>query len=366
MLNRHHDDHSPTAVTDRTGVCLAPADFRRVLGRERMRSDRSHVAFALLIIAPRANRVATFQKLERSLAGRLRGTDVVGYLNDEQLAVLLTDTDHEGAQTLAETITVDCDPPENLELTIHLYPSLPDQLVTRATEDAARRTDLPHDHMGPDDSNDDAQGPKLAQPFFTHTLPLWKRTIDIVASSLGLMVLAPLFALVAIGIKLTSAGPVFFRQLRSGQGGKPFVIFKFRTMCADAEARKVEVLDQNEQDGPAFKLAKDPRITTIGTYLRRTCLDELPQLWNVLRGDMTLVGPRPLPCDEAMHCDIWQQRRLDLVPGLTCFWQVDGSRDDFAEWMRMDIRYGRRTRFWVDIKLLWRTLLKVVLHRASC
>lgn len=362
MLPRFPHQRNEPAAAHAAGDCLPWARFQRVLQRERMRSDRSGVAFALLVISPRANRLAAFQELETSLARRLRETDVAGYLSSEQLAVLLTDTDHDGAKVLAEAIVADCDPHQHFELCVYVYPTLP--AAARISADCGPPED-PSGTSIEDDADRDSPPPKPAQPLFLQPLPIWKRAIDVVASCLGLLTLAPLFTVVAAAIKLTSRGPILFRQLRTGQGGAPFVIYKFRTMCADAEARKSELLDRNEQDGPAFKVENDPRITTVGRYLRRTCLDELPQLWNVLRGDMTLVGPRPLPCDEARRCDVWQQRRLDVVPGLTCFWQVDGSRDDFAEWMRLDIRYARRAWFWVDIKLLWRTLLKVVLHRAS-
>jgi len=317
----------------------------------------------MLVIAPQANRLAVFQACEGSLFNRLRGTDVAGYFSDEKLAVLLTDTDHEGALAFAKVIIADCDLADNIELNIYAYPTLPEEVLL-ATESKPRQDSS--ETTNEKESDGDSSTSRFVQPLFTRSLPTWKRTIDVVASCAGLMILAPLFAIVAATIKLTSKGPVFFRQLRTGHGGVPFVIYKFRTMYVDAEERKTELLDQNEQDGPAFKIKNDPRITAIGAYLRRSCLDELPQLWNVLRGEMTLVGPRPLPCDEARLCERWQQRRLDLVPGLTCFWQVDGSRDDFAEWMRMDIRYSGRAWFLVDMNLLWRTLLKVVLHRASC
>ena len=363
MLEKLQDHVGGSHVAAENGYCLPPVSFQRILQLERMRSDRSGIPFALLVISPEANRLAAFQQCEISLANRLRETDVAGYFSDEQLAVLLTDTNHDGAKALAKVIVADCDLADNVELDIYVYPTLPTQVLLATT------CELPQDASKISNegaSEVDSPAPRLAQPLFAQALPIWKRTSDVVASCLGLMILAPLLAVVAAAIKLTSRGPVLFRQLRSGQGGVPFVIYKFRTMCASAEERKAELLGQNEQDGPAFKVVDDPRITAIGGYLRRTCLDELPQLWNVLRGEMTLVGPRPLPCDEARQCDSWQQRRLDMVPGLTCFWQVDGSRSDFAEWMRMDIRYSGRAWFWVDIVLLWRTLLKVVLHRASC
>ncbi len=149
--------------------------------------------------------------------------------------------------------------------------------------------------------------------------------------------------LIAAAIKFTSPGPVFFRQSRSGRGGRPFFMYKFRSMVVDAEESKSELLTLNEQDGPAFKLTSDPRVTRLGQFLRDTSLDELPQLINVFKGDMSLVGPRPLPCEETAGCLDWQRRRLDVTPGLTCIWQVRGrSRVTFNEWVRMDLQYVRR------------------------
>src|SRR5262249_28347556 len=157
---------------------------------------------------------------------------------------------------------------------------------------------------------------------------------------------------VAIAIKLTSRGPVLFKQWRTGRGGRPFLIWKFRTMGVDAEARKAELAQLNEQDGPAFKIRNDPRITRLGRILRKTSLHELPQLWNVLRGDMSLVGPRPLPCAEADSCEGWQRRRLEVMPGITCIWQVWGrSSVSFADWVRMDVRYIRSHSLYQDVLL---------------
>ena len=171
----------------------------------------------------------------------------------------------------------------------------------------------------------------------------------------------PLFALVAAAIRLTSPGPVIFRQWRTGRGGVPFRMNKFRTMVVDAEARKVDLMARNEQDGPAFKVRNDPRITPIGRFLRRTSLDELPQLLNVLRGDMSLVGPRPLPCDETRACETWHRQRLDVTPGLTCIWQVRGrSQVSFADWVRMDVQYIRSRSLAQDLKLLLLTMPAVV------
>jgi lipopolysaccharide/colanic/teichoic acid biosynthesis glycosyltransferase len=169
-----------------------------------------------------------------------------------------------------------------------------------------------------------------------------------------------------IGIKMTSKGPVMFCQQRTGLGGKPFKIYKLRTMRTDAEKLKDSLRTLSHQDGPAFKIENDPRITGIGHFLRKTSIDELPQLINILKGDMTLVGPRPLPIKEADGCEPWQFRRHDVTPGLTCIWQVEGrSRVKFDEWMRMDMRYARRRTLISDIMLVLRTAPAVLLRRGA-
>ena len=197
-------------------------------------------------------------------------------------------------------------------------------------------------------------------------LPWWKRAIDVVGATFGLIALSPVMIFSAILIKGTSRGPVIFRQRRAGLGGQPFWIYKFRTMSTDAEARKAALRKYSEQDGPAFKLSDDPRVTAVGRVLRETSLDELPQLWNVLKGDMSLVGPRPLPMDEAAECEQWQRGRLDVTPGLTCIWQVKGrSRVSFAEWMRMDLSYIRRHGILHDVKILCETIPAVLMRRGA-
>ncbi len=170
--------------------------------------------------------------------------------------------------------------------------------------------------------------------------------------------------LIAVAVKLTSRGPVFYSQERDGWGGRVFTIYKFRSMVADADARKHEVAHLNHQDGPAFKIEDDPRMTWLGRLLRATSFDELPQIWNVLRGDMSLVGPRPLPCRESAACLTWQRRRLDVAPGLTCIWQICGrSRVSFDQWIRMDLEYIRRRSLLLDLKLLVQTVPAVLLGR---
>ncbi len=197
-------------------------------------------------------------------------------------------------------------------------------------------------------------------------MPRWKRLCDIVGATALLVATAPLLLVVAVLVKLNSRGSVIFTQRRAGLGGKPFTIYKFRTMVADAESQQQKLRSQNEQDGPAFKLTDDPRVTSFGRWLRKSSIDELPQLWNVIRGDMSLVGPRPLPIDESDACEPWQRRRLHVTPGLTCIWQVEGrSRVTFAEWVRMDVRYIRRRTLFHDFVILVRTVPAVLFRRGA-
>jgi exopolysaccharide biosynthesis polyprenyl glycosylphosphotransferase len=186
-----------------------------------------------------------------------------------------------------------------------------------------------------------------------------KHVMDLVSAFILLILLSPLFLLVAIAIKLTSPGPVFFQQQRSGQNGAPFTLYKFRTMITNAEQFKHELEAMNEMSGPVFKVTNDPRITRTGRWLRRYSLDELPQLFNVLRGEMSLVGPRPLPVDEVKRfSDLAHRRRLSVKPGITCLWQISGRNQikDFRDWVRLDLEYIDNWSLWLDLKILFRTI----------
>jgi lipopolysaccharide/colanic/teichoic acid biosynthesis glycosyltransferase len=173
--------------------------------------------------------------------------------------------------------------------------------------------------------------------------------------------LAPVFALMAIAIKLDSPGPVFYRSIRVGKKGRRFLFYKFRTMVLNAEALKEELRVRNERSGPFFKMANDPRMTGIGRYLRRYSLDELPQLWNVLKGDMSLVGPRPHPLDDYQQYSLEHLRRLDVMPGITGLWQVQARNESSWEAnMTLDLEYIEHWTPWLDIKLLFKTIPIVV------
>ena len=185
-----------------------------------------------------------------------------------------------------------------------------------------------------------------------------KRIIDIVASFTGLIVLSPLMLVVSILIKLESKGEVIFKQKRVGLNGKEFYMYKFRSMVINAEELKAELESQNEMSGPMFKMKDDPRITKIGKFIRKTSIDELPQLINVIKGDMSLVGPRPSLPKEVKKFEQWMMERLEVKPGLTCIWQVSGRNNiDFEDWMKLDIKYVRERSFKLDIKLILKTVL---------
>ena len=191
---------------------------------------------------------------------------------------------------------------------------------------------------------------------------LVKRILDLAISSVLLVVLSPLLLVVAALVKLTSNGPVFFRQERMGINKRRFVIYKFRTMIPNAEEMMESLEDLNEVSGPVFKIVDDPRITSIGRFLRRTSIDELPQLFNILKGDMSLVGPRPLPVrDYQGFNQDWQRRRFTVRPGITCLWQVNGrSAIPFEQWMRLDLQYMDEWSLWLDLKILARTIPAVL------
>ncbi|MFL0504572.1 sugar transferase [Ureibacillus sp. 179-F W5.1 NHS] len=186
-----------------------------------------------------------------------------------------------------------------------------------------------------------------------------KRIMDIIGSLLGMIILIPVFILITVLIKLENRnGPVFFKQVRVGRNGKEFTIYKFRSMVSNAEELKMLLLEQNDiKDGPVFKMKEDPRVTRIGKFIRKTSLDELPQLINVLKGDMSLVGPRPPLPEEVAQYSNYEKQRLKVTPGLTCYWQVSGrSNIGFDEWVRLDLKYMEERNMIIDLKLIFKTV----------
>lgn len=184
----------------------------------------------------------------------------------------------------------------------------------------------------------------------------FKRTIDVICSIIGLIILSPIILVTVILIKLESKGNCIFSQERIGLNGKKFIMYKFRSMVANADDLKDELYDRNEMNGPMFKMKEDPRVTKVGRFIRKTSIDELPQLINVLKGEMSLVGPRPSLPKEVLEFEEWMIERLSVKPGLTCYWQVSGRSDiGFEEWMKLDVKYVKERNTLLDLKLIIKT-----------
>ncbi len=197
---------------------------------------------------------------------------------------------------------------------------------------------------------------------------LAKQVVDFIGAGVLLILLAIPLLVVALVVKLSSTGPVLFRQSRSGLNGRPFTMYKFRSMVTNAEQLKHELAAMNEMSGPVFKVTNDPRVTPVGRFLRKTSLDEFPQLFNVIKGEMSLVGPRPLPVDETKRFDdIAHRRRLSVKPGLTCLWQISGRNEvkSFDDWVRLDLEYIDNWTIWLDIKILCQTIPVVLLRKGA-
>lgn len=336
---------------------LSHRDFRFAADCERMRVDRNGSVLSLLLIRlPRSKgSTADLDFLARVLEGRLRVTDTPGLLEDGRVGVLLPDTGPEGAWKVATDVSEVYPPgPERPECDVLTYPPH----GRGRGEDIATQDDAP---VGAPAQPAEADSSEF---FFVKRMPAWKRAIDVIGAATGLVVASPIMLAAATAIKATSPGPVFFVQEREGLGGRRFHIVKLRTMCVDAEVQKEQLRRLSEQDGPAFKMQRDPRTTVLGRFLRWSSVDELPQFWNVLKGDMSLVGPRPLPTAESAACHGWQRRRLDVLPGMTCTWQVMGrGRVRFDDWVRMDLRYAARHSLWHDLKLVLVTLPSLIFQR---
>jgi len=203
--------------------------------------------------------------------------------------------------------------------------------------------------------------PAAAEPREAFYLARGKRWLDLAGALIGLVVSAPILLIAAAAIKLESHGPVLYRSKRIGRGGRPFTFLKLRSMVDGADSHRHYLSHLNETDGPVFKMSRDPRVTRVGRFLRSTSIDELPQLWNVLCGDMSLVGPRPPLTEEVAQYEPWQLRRLKVRPGITCLWQISGrSRIGFQEWMRLDLEYIRQQSLALDVRILIRTIPAVL------
>lgn len=354
------------------------AGFRSRLETDRLRADRMGIAMTLVTVRwelgndPAESTARAFDVVEK----HLRATDELGRLSDHEVAVVLWDTDEAGANVFVDRLLKNAPADLPLEATLFVYPS---RTAKPRNENKSKPVDNDEDSPasnspGGDSTSDNESAERPSadvpveqlEPAMATAMSPLRRAVDFVGATIGLILASPILAIAAVAIKISDQGPVLFVQERAGLGGRPFRIYKLRTMCVNADEKKKELLAHSEQDGAAFKLTNDPRVFRVGQILRKTSIDELPQLINVIRGDMSLVGPRPLPVAEAEQVAGWQRRRLDVMPGLTCIWQVEGrSRVSFVEWMRMDMRYIQQRSLFEDIYLMFATIPAVLLRRGA-
>ena len=349
---------------------LSEESFLRILGVERKRAERSRKVFLLMLVDWKDAEERDGMMLARIapvISSSIRETDFSGWYKEELvIGVILTEI----GDTSKESLQIIMSARVRASLGAHLDEE----------EVASLRITF---HAFPEDWNKQNNGhaanaalyPDLRQSDRSKRLPhLLKRTMDIVGSMIGLICLSPLLLLVALAIKLTSKGPIFFTQGRVGQFGTIFTFVKFRSMRIENDpvahrefvarfiAGTAEPTESERELQGVYKITADPRVTIIGKFLRKTSIDELPQLWNVLRGQMSLVGPRPPIPYELNSYDLWHRRRLlEVKPGITGLWQVHGrSRTTFDEMVRLDLRYAREWSLWLDIKILLKTPKAVV------
>lgn len=338
---------------------LSVRDFMEVLRFETERANRSGSAFSVATFSAVHsvhNDRAVLRDLSHILESRVRSTDILGWYGADSIAALLLNTDREGADLFAEKLMLECgDVP--LRVTVNTYPV--DGLPLMASVG---------NYPWVVALRGDRRIPSLPRAV--------KRLVDIIGALIAAIMLSPVLLLTAVAIKATSRGPVIFKQTRLGLDGKPFVFFKFRSMYVDADdaihreyvqqliAGQLAHRTQVEDEEPLFKMTSDPRITPLGDFIRKTSIDELPQLWNVLKGEMSLVGPRPPLPYEVDNYEPWHLRRiLEAKPGITGLWQVEGrSTTTFNEMVRLDLQYVETWSLWLDFKILLKTV-KVVLAR---
>lgn len=347
--------------------------FRTILRNEQDRASRSQHEFSLLLFNTKSmgSGSAHFENFTNALIARIRSTDEVGWFGGECLGVILPYTPTAGAQRLAVDVCRACAATGVApEWTVYTYPS-----DWFSNDNGNQRqyyfTDILPEWGAANNFqfsivNFQFGTPTMPQSRPYRPLPTWKRAMDILVAGSSLILLSPFLLIISLIIKSVSRGPVFFKQQRVGYMGKPFTIWKFRTMKVDSDSSNhkeyiTRLINGAAENGEAFgkpmtKLDDDPRIIPFGKILRKTCLDELPQLINVLRGQMSLVGPRPAIDYEVQVYSPWHYRRLDAVPGVTGLWQVNGkNRLTFNQMVRLDIKYLKEQSFWLDISILLKT-----------
>ncbi len=363
----------------------SPADLpsaetlRRILERERARADRTGQEFSFVVFDPdgaEAGNGACLHRLADYLARRIRATDVIGRFDEKSLGVVLPATTSEGAWKFADDVRRGFPngavPPG---CTVFTYPS--SWISGGGPPDAEGPGKAGREgRKGCGAADVSVEGREFApkvhrmEKIFGRPLPPWKRVLDFLGAAVGLVLFSPLFLVIAVFIKLVSPGPAFFRQERVGHMGNTFPLWKFRTMHLGNDAaihqRYLGELIHGEKPMEKLDSGRDPRIIPFGKILRQTCLDELPQLINVLRGDMSLVGPRPSLPYEVEEFLPWHTRRFDAAPGMTGLWQVNGkNRTTFKQMIRFDIAYARRVSLWMDFKILLKTVPAICVQVAD-
>jgi lipopolysaccharide/colanic/teichoic acid biosynthesis glycosyltransferase len=338
-----------------------------VIDRERGRAERTGGEFSVVAFALPGgdDRPRVLARLSRALARRVRRTDAVGWLDADRLGVVLAATGAAGAQGLADKTALRlAEQGWPVAYTLYVFPSkwsVPGRGDVGGEGGAKAGPEGRADAFA--EGGAGAPGEERLEPLLAARVPFWKRATDVIVSAAALVALSPLLLLAAALIKLVSPGGALFRQTRIGRGGRPFVLLKLRSMAAgsDPGVHRRHLAGLIGSDRPMSKLAGDGRVFWLGRLLRRTCVDELPQLVNVLRGEMSLVGPRPCLPYEAEEYARWHSRRFDLAPGMTGLWQVSGkNRLSFPEMVRLDIAYARMLSPWLDMKILLKTPLAVL------
>jgi lipopolysaccharide/colanic/teichoic acid biosynthesis glycosyltransferase len=365
----------PSSSEDRRA--LSEESFLVVISCERKRSERSRRPFILMLShvghsRPSPENDRTLAKILSVLSSATRETDVTGwYKSNAVVGVVFTEFGVNNGNSILTTMmsrvsqqlrnTLGPDEFAQTRISFHLFPEEWDQEIPRQSSDQTLYPDLSKREEG------------------RRFLREMKRTIDVLGSSLAVAILSPVFLIIALAVKMTSKGPVFYRQTRVGQHGVPFVFLKFRSMYVDCDssvhqkyvksliAGRAEPEPANGSGKAIYKLTNDFRITRVGKFLRRTSLDELPQFFNVMKGEMSLVGPRPPIPYEARAYDVWHRRRLyEAKPGITGLWQVSGrSRVTFDDMVRLDLQYARRWSLWLDLRILMQTPRAVVLGEGA-
>ncbi len=343
--------------------------FHKVILKERERSDRTGLPVSLFVFEEiRGNRQnGSLRNLVDLLNVRVRSTDEIGWYDDDRVGVILPHTGLESATKFSENFQeLLTRKAFSFKHEIYIYPTPFSNNFYNASDGRV---------LFPRGAKDDEQqslfeNSMTSMPPHVSGLPFWKRVLDFMGALAGLIFLSPLLFTIAIFIKIVSPGPILFRQVRIGYRGEHFTLFKFRTMHCDAESscheRYLEDLINTEKPLTKLDDSDDARIFAFGKVLRKTCLDELPQLLNVLRGEMSLVGPRPCLPYEAERFRHWQTKRFDAMPGLTGLWQVSGkNKTTFNEMIRFDIEYSRRKSLWMDLIIILKTIPAVIEETAT-